>query len=86
MEPQNWWIDCLSQAVVASVAITDICSRLEGFGDPLTHPFAGYAVLAAGTLHLHLKFWPQSYRGPFAFDAELYINQDFSFLSSLIAI
>lgn len=34
--------------------ISDLCTALSQHGSQITHPFAGFAALAAGTLHAHL--------------------------------
>lgn len=52
--PIGWWQDSISQAVRASGIITDTQTLLTSHGSTITHPFAGFAALAAGTMHLHL--------------------------------
>ena len=47
----------------------------------ITHPFAGFAAVAAATLHVHLKYWPQSSRNNA--NASAYLEQDARIVSSL---
>lgn len=61
--------------------ISDVCSHIFSHGIVLTHPFAGFAAVAAGTVHSHLKYWPQSSSTPI--DATHYLNQDAEVLAAL---
>lgn len=68
-------------AAASANTISDVCSHLSSHGIILTHPFAGFAAVAAGTVHSHLKYWPQSSSTPV--DATHYLNQDAEILAGL---
>jgi hypothetical protein len=52
--PQDWWSSCLDRAINAANVISDLATRLQDLGSQITHPFAGFTILAAATLHLHV--------------------------------
>ncbi|KAM0756284.1 hypothetical protein T439DRAFT_320988 [Meredithblackwellia eburnea MCA 4105] len=79
--PPEWWERSLGVAFESAGIISDLCTTLSQHGSQITHPFAGFAALAAGTLHAHLKFWPQSYRKPV--NSTFYFDQDVNILASL---
>ncbi|GAA6006416.1 hypothetical protein JCM11491_004948 [Sporobolomyces phaffii] len=79
--PDGWWQRSFDVAVHSAKIISDVCTHLASHGIVLAHPFAGYAAVAAGTVHCHLKYWPQE-----AHSAEMatkYFQQDCAFLNSL---
>ncbi|BGP13926.1 hypothetical protein JCM10213_002570 [Rhodosporidiobolus nylandii] len=81
--PPNWWQRNFDLAAASANVISDVCTQLSGHGITLTHPFAGFAAVAAGTVHCHLRFWPQSSAVP---DDALhlhYFNQDVEILNGL---
>ncbi|KAK4702537.1 hypothetical protein P7C70_g3688, partial [Phenoliferia sp. Uapishka_3] len=79
--PPDWWEDSLSIAFDSAGVISDLCTSLSQHGSQITHPFAGFAALAAGTLHSHLKYWPKSCRKPI--NSSYYFDQDLAILGSL---
>ncbi|KAJ8295525.1 putative transcriptional regulatory protein PB1A11.04c [Rhodotorula toruloides] len=79
--PAGWWQESFDMAATSANTISDVCSHLSSHGIILTHPFAGFAAVAAGTVHSHLKYWPQSSSAPV--DATHYLNQDAEILAGL---
>ncbi|GAA5900293.1 Zn(II)2Cys6 transcription factor [Sporobolomyces salmoneus] len=79
--PPGWWQRSFDVAVHSAKIISDVCTHLASHGIVLAHPFAGYAALAAGTVHCHLKYWPQEAHS--AETATKYFQQDCAFLNSL---
>ncbi|GAA5941030.1 Zn(II)2Cys6 transcription factor [Sporobolomyces koalae] len=79
--PAGWWQGSFDVAVHSAGIISDVCTHLASHGIVLAHPFAGYAALAAGTVHCHLKYWPQECHS--AEKATAYFQQDCAFLNSL---
>ncbi|KAL8286617.1 hypothetical protein RQP46_004145 [Phenoliferia psychrophenolica] len=79
--PADWWENSLTIAFDSAGVISDLCTALAQHGSQITHPFAGFAALAAGTLHSHLKYWPKSARK--AINATYFLDQDIAILSSL---
>ncbi|GAA5904966.1 hypothetical protein JCM5296_005692 [Sporobolomyces johnsonii] len=82
--PPNWWQESFDVAAHSGNIISDVCTHLASHGIVLAHPFAGFAALAAGTVHCHLKYWPQSAQSPT--DATHYFNQDAAILNSLRSV
>ena len=81
MVPAGWWQESFDVAAKSANVISDVCSHIVSHGIILTHPFAGFAAVAAGTVHSHLKYWPQSSSTPI--DATHYLNQDAEVLAAL---
>ncbi|GAA5989372.1 hypothetical protein JCM10908_001281 [Rhodotorula pacifica] len=79
--PSGWWQESFDMAAKSANVISDVCSHINSHGIILTHPFAGFAAVAAGTVHSHLKYWPQSSSTPI--DATHYLNQDAEVLAAL---
>ncbi|KWU46473.1 hypothetical protein RHOSPDRAFT_15041 [Rhodotorula sp. JG-1b] len=79
--PAGWWQESFDVAAKSANVISDVCSHIVSHGIILTHPFAGFAAVAAGTVHSHLKYWPQSSSTPI--DATHYLNQDAEVLAAL---
>lgn len=79
--PAGWWQESFDFAATSATVISDVCSHIVSHGISLTHPFAGFAAVAAGTVHSHLKYWPQSSSTPI--DATHYLNQDAEVLAAL---
>jgi len=68
-------------AAKSANTISDVCSHLASHGIVLTHPFAGFAAVAAGTVHSHIRYWPQS--SSVHIDAAHYLAQDAEILNGL---
>ncbi|GAA6060533.1 hypothetical protein JCM10212_006897 [Sporobolomyces blumeae] len=79
--PPDWWQKSFDVAAHSGNIISDVCSHLASHGIVLAHPFAGFAALAAGTVHCHLKYWPQDTHA--SERATHYFNQDAAILNSL---
>ena len=50
----HWWQTSFDVAEHSAGIISDVCTNLASHGIVLAHPFAGFAALAAGTVHCHL--------------------------------
>ncbi|GAA5841565.1 hypothetical protein JCM11251_001262 [Rhodosporidiobolus azoricus] len=83
-EPSGWWQRNFDLAAESANMISDIASLLSGHGIVLTHPFAGFAAVAAGTVHCHCLHWPASSSVPL--DANHYFGQDVEILNRLRGI
>ncbi|GAA6023672.1 hypothetical protein JCM10207_008744 [Rhodosporidiobolus poonsookiae] len=79
--PEGWWQRSFDIAAESANTISDVCTLLNQHGIVLSHPFSGFASVAAGTVHTHLRFWPQSSSVPI--DAAHYCNQDIEILNGL---
>lgn len=79
--PADWWVSSLAHAFEAANSISDLCTYLAQHGSMITHPFAGFAAVAAATLHVHLKYWPQSSRNNG--NASAYLEQDARIVAAL---
>ncbi|KAM0792273.1 hypothetical protein ACM66B_004965 [Microbotryomycetes sp. NB124-2] len=62
--PAGWWQASFNRAAVAAGSVADVLSMSISHGSMVSHPFAGFAALASTTIHLHLKYWPQSSDAP----------------------
>ncbi|KPV75948.1 uncharacterized protein RHOBADRAFT_52956 [Rhodotorula graminis WP1] len=80
-EPSGWWQASFDMAAKSANTISDVCSHLASHGIVLTHPFAGFAAVAAGTVHSHIRYWPQS--SSVHIDAAHYLAQDAEILNGL---
>jgi hypothetical protein len=80
-EHNGWWQKSFDIAAESANTVSDVCTLLSSHGIILTHPFAGFAAVAAGTVHCHLRFWPQS--GTLHSNASHYFNQDIEILNGL---
>ncbi|GAA5835263.1 hypothetical protein JCM9279_004489 [Rhodotorula babjevae] len=80
-EPTGWWQASFDMAAKSANTISDVCSHLASHGIVLTHPFAGFAAVAAGTVHSHIRYWPQS--SSVHIDAAHYLAQDAEILNGL---
>lgn len=87
--PNNFFNSLLATAFLAATTISDLCTSLHQHGSQVTHPFSGYAALAAGTVHCHLKHWSQSTAGSGYFNDDIaqsasrYFDQDVAILNAL---
>ncbi|KAK4053777.1 hypothetical protein OIV83_001433 [Microbotryomycetes sp. JL201] len=64
LAPAGWWQASFNRAAIAAGSVADILSMSISHGSMISHPFAGFAALASTTIHLHLKYWPQSSDAP----------------------
>ncbi|BGP38017.1 hypothetical protein JCM10449v2_001944 [Rhodotorula kratochvilovae] len=80
-EPAGWWQESFDMAAKSANTISDVCSHLAAHGIVLTNPFVGFSAVAAGTVHSHIRYWPQSSSVPI--DAAHYLNQDAEILNGL---
>ncbi|GAA6051178.1 hypothetical protein JCM3770_002576 [Rhodotorula araucariae] len=80
-EPQGWWQESFDMAAKSANTISDVCSHLAAHGIVLTNPFVGFSAVAAGTVHSHIRYWPQSSSVPI--DAAHYLQQDAEILNGL---
>ncbi|GAA6026997.1 hypothetical protein JCM8097_006027 [Rhodosporidiobolus ruineniae] len=83
-EPDGWWQRSFDMAAESANTVSDVCTILSSHGIVMTSPFAGFMAVAAGTVHCHLRFWPQSSSSPP--EAERYFNQDIEILNKLRGI
>ncbi|GAA5978861.1 hypothetical protein JCM11641_003591 [Rhodosporidiobolus odoratus] len=81
--PPGWWQQSFNMAAESANTISDVCTLLCQHGIILTHPFAGFAAVAAGTVHCHLRFWPQSSSVPNDAVHLHYFNQDVEIVDGL---
>ncbi|KAK4058871.1 hypothetical protein OIO90_000317 [Microbotryomycetes sp. JL221] len=79
--PSDWWQASFNCAAVAAGNVADILSMSISHGSMISHPFAGFAALASTTIHLHLKYWPQSSDAPV--NNAFHIEQTAATLTSL---
>ncbi|MBW0484875.1 hypothetical protein O181_024590 [Austropuccinia psidii MF-1] len=56
----EWWQTSAETCFRAANAVTDLFISLDYRGCRLTTPFAGFSILTAATMHVHLWFWPGS--------------------------
>lgn len=56
----DWWQTSAETCFKSAKAVTDLFIKLDHRGSRLTNPFAGFSILTAATMHLHLWFWPAS--------------------------
>ncbi|CEQ39914.1 SPOSA6832_01478, partial [Sporobolomyces salmonicolor] len=63
--PPNWWQESFDVAAHSGNIISDVCTHLASHGIVLAHPFAGFAALAAGTVHCHLYVNVLSFPGEY---------------------
>ncbi|GAA5862240.1 hypothetical protein JCM8547_007780 [Rhodosporidiobolus lusitaniae] len=84
VEPSGWWQKSFDIAVASADTVSDVCTLLGEHGIVLTHPLFGFGAVAAGTVHCHTRFWPQS--SSVSTDAAHYFNQDIEILNKLRSI
>ncbi|KAG0145830.1 hypothetical protein CROQUDRAFT_45306 [Cronartium quercuum f. sp. fusiforme G11] len=82
-EPPNpeWWKTSAETCFRSANAITDMVINLSHHACALTNPFAGFAVLTAGTMHIHLWFRPN--HAPFIKNVGEYLASDTRILNDL---
>ncbi|GAA5996334.1 uncharacterized protein JCM10292_007542 [Rhodotorula paludigena] len=79
--PSGWWQESFDVAARSANIISDVCTHLASHGIVMVHPFCGFAAVAAGTVHCHIRYWPQS--SSVEIDAAHYLNQDAEILNGL---
>ncbi|KAH9818628.1 hypothetical protein DFH28DRAFT_887900 [Melampsora americana] len=77
----DWWKTSADTCFRSANAVTDMLINLGHHASRLTNPFAGYAILTAGTMHIHLWFWPL--HAPYVKNVGEYLASDTKMLNEL---
>lgn len=77
----DWWKTSADTCFRSANAVTDMLINLSRHASRLTNPFAGYAILTAGTMHIHLWFWPL--HAPYVKNVGEYLASDTKILNEL---